>query len=150
MARPTFTDTLIHACPAFANLRAACSPVHTTRAEDRIAGTHALTCPTCQPIVQRLKEAQAVRDLTTALAHPVHDGDYWLTHTTTGRHSLIAPVTGRLVWLALIAGPVVRQAEGADLITLGPIQPMPEYRGGQRHRWQVGQQGHVVTLAEAA
>ncbi|MCP9205532.1 hypothetical protein [Streptomyces cucumeris] len=85
-------------------------------------------------------------NLLATLRIPVH-GDYWITAPTPGRQSLIAPVQGRLVWLHLVTVRALLDAESAGLITVGPVQPMPEYRGGGRHHWRAGLYGHVAALA---
>ncbi|MEU8473727.1 hypothetical protein [Streptomyces hygroscopicus] len=75
------------------------------------------------------------------------NGNYWITAPAPGRYSLIVPVTGQLVWLHLVTTRTVLDAETDGLIVLGPVQPMPEYRGGGRHQWRPGLHGHVIALA---
>ncbi|WP_432010156.1 hypothetical protein [Streptomyces cucumeris] len=85
-------------------------------------------------------------NLLATLRIPVH-GDYWITWPNPGRHSLIAPVQGQLIWLHLVTVRAVLDTESAGLITIGPVQPMPKYRGGGRHHWRAGLSGHEVALA---
>ncbi|MEU9793802.1 hypothetical protein AB0E27_24770 [Streptomyces sparsogenes] len=86
------------------------------------------------------------RHLLAALRIPTN-GDYWITCPTPGRYSLVAPVQGHLVWLHLVTIRTVLTAETDGLIVLGPVQPMPEYRGGGRHQWRAGLHGHVIAPA---
>lgn len=87
-----------------------------------------------------------VRDLVTALSVPV-DGRYWLTRVGIGRPlGLIAPVTGRLVWLYPVTFQAVRDAEVRGLVTVGDTEPMPHYLHGGPDGWRDGQTGQPIAL----
>ena len=87
-----------------------------------------------------------VRDLVTALQVPV-DGRYWLTRAGIGRPlGLVAPITGRLVWLHPVTFQAVRDAETRGLIRVGDTEPMPHYLNGGPDAWQDGQTGQPIAL----
>lgn len=55
MAAPLYTDALLAACPDFVSLKADVGLAPTIRAADYVAARHGMYCPTCGPIVDRIR-----------------------------------------------------------------------------------------------
>lgn len=59
MAHAQVSDTLIAACAAFAALKKSLPLADSIRGAERTALMHALSCPTCRPLADDLRDAQA-------------------------------------------------------------------------------------------
>lgn len=59
MARAIVSETLTAACTVFAALKRTLPLESSIRGPERTALTHALYCPTCQPIADQLRRQQA-------------------------------------------------------------------------------------------
>ncbi|MFD9222041.1 hypothetical protein ACFWDI_18965 [Streptomyces sp. NPDC060064] len=84
MASAVISDTLTAACPAYNRLKQQTVRYDTSiRETERIALTHALYCPTCQPIADRIRQQRtdaAVADACDAAGDVIDVNGYQSTY----------------------------------------------------------------------